>query len=84
MLIDYASWEERKGIRYSRLKNHEIKLNDILDVAKERDITFQKGDLVFIRTGFTREQDTTLTVEAKKSYAEELRRKPRKYATRGG
>ncbi|KAJ4986471.1 hypothetical protein SVAN01_08033 [Stagonosporopsis vannaccii] len=70
VLIDYLTWADKNGVQYSTLKNHEVKLADILNIAKECEITFQKGDIVFVRTGFTKEWDTTLTAEAKKSYAE--------------
>ncbi len=70
VLIDYASWAEKNGVKYSTLSNHEIKLSHILEIAKECKITFQKGDIVLIRTGFTNEWDNTLTAEDKKNYAE--------------
>lgn len=70
VLIDYVSWAEENGVKYSTLANHEIKLENILEIAKECGITFQKGDILLVRTGFTTEWDTTMTLEAKKSYAE--------------
>ena len=42
----------------------------MLDIARDCNITFQRGDIVFVRTGFTREWDAALTAEAKKAYAE--------------
>ncbi|KAF2998163.1 hypothetical protein E8E13_002909 [Curvularia kusanoi] len=70
VLIDYASWAEEKGVRYSAMEFHEIKLKDILHIARDCNITFQKGDIVFVRTGFTREWDTDMTAESKRNYAE--------------
>ncbi|KAF2625401.1 hypothetical protein BU25DRAFT_423462 [Macroventuria anomochaeta] len=58
------------SVKYSTLANHEIKLKVILDIAEKCEITFWKGDILFLRTGFTKEWDTTVTAEAKKSYAE--------------
>ena len=49
VLIDYA------GIKYSTFDCHEIKLSAILEIAKECQITFEKGDILFIRAGMTRE-----------------------------
>jgi kynurenine formamidase len=57
-------------VKYSTLENQEIKLNIILQIAKEFNITFQKGDILFVRTGFTKQWDTTMTAEVKKSYSE--------------
>lgn len=70
VLIDYASWAEKNGVKYSTLANHEITLKVILEIAAECGIAFQRGDIVFVRTGFTKEWDTTLTAEAKRAYAE--------------
>lgn len=69
-VIDHISWAEKHGVKYSTLANPEIKLESILDMAKESGVTLQKGEILFTRTGFTTEGDTTLTLEAKKSYAE--------------
>ncbi|PSN64006.1 hypothetical protein BS50DRAFT_95114 [Corynespora cassiicola Philippines] len=70
VLIDYASWAERKGIQYSTFSLHEIKLSEILEIAKECNITFQKGDILFVRIGMTKEWDTKMSTEEKKAYGE--------------
>ena len=69
ILIDYASWAEKKGIEYTTFSPHEIRLEDIRTVAKECDITFQKGDILFIRLGVTKEWDTKMTPAQKDAYA---------------
>jgi hypothetical protein len=69
VLLDYASWAEKKGVEYSTFSLHEIKLSDIQDIAKECDIVFQKGDVLFIRIGMTKEWDTKMTPEQKNAYA---------------
>lgn len=69
VLIDYATWAEKKGIQYSTFSLHEIKLRDIEEIAKECDITFRKGDILFIRIGMTQEWDTVMTPEQKSAYA---------------
>lgn len=53
------------------MREFEIKLSDFLLAARKDMITFQKIDIVFVRTGFLKKKwDTTLTVKAIKSYAE--------------
>ena len=69
VLIDYASWADKKGIKYSTFSRHEIKLSDIHEVAKECNITFQRGDILFIRLGMTREWDAVMTPKQKTAYA---------------
>ena len=69
VLIDYASWAEKNGIEYTTFSLHEIRLEDIRAIAKECDITFQKGDILFIRLGVTKEWDTKMTPAQKDAYA---------------
>ncbi|CAI6338388.1 unnamed protein product [Periconia digitata] len=69
VLIDYASWAEKKGIKYSAFSSHEVKLRDIKEIAKECNITFQKGDILFVRIGLTSEWDTTMSEEQKIAFS---------------
>lgn len=69
VLIDYVSWAEKQGIKYSALSCHSIGLCDILDIAVEQNVSFKRGDILLIRCGFTKEWDG-MSLEAKKSYAE--------------
>lgn len=46
-----------------------MRLSDILEIAKEKNITFQKGDILFVRVGVTKEWDTVMTDEQKKAYS---------------
>lgn len=68
VLIDYASWAEKKGIQYTTFSQHEVKLSDIEEIAKECNITFQKGDILFVRVGMTKEWDNVMTAEQKIAY----------------
>lgn len=70
VLIDYAAWAEKRGIKYTTFSQHQIKLSDILEIAKECNITFQKGDILLIRIGVTKEWDTIMTEEQKKAYSQ--------------
>lgn len=48
MLIDYVSWAEKKGIEYSAFSLHTIKLQDILSIAWESKIAFEKCDILLM------------------------------------
>lgn len=69
-MIDYATWAEKRGIKYSTFSTHQVGLTDILEIAKESNITFQKGDILFIRIGVTKEWDTVMTDAQKQAYSE--------------
>ncbi|KAF5627216.1 uncharacterized protein FTJAE_9301 [Fusarium tjaetaba] len=69
VLIDYASWAEKKGITYSTFSLHTIKLSDIHQIAKECNITFQRGDILLVRIGVIKEWEHVMDVDAKKAYA---------------
>ena len=69
VLIDYASWAEQRGIEYSTFETHEVRLEDIRTIAEECKIKFQKGDILFVRIGMTKEWDGTMTMAEKEGYA---------------
>lgn len=69
VLIDYLTWAEKKGIKYSTFSTHQVRLQDILDIAKANNITFQKGDILFVRIGVTKEWDTIMTDAQKREYS---------------
>lgn len=69
VLIDYASWAEKKGIKYSTFSQHTVKLGEILEIAKECNITFQRGDILLVRIGVIKEWEHEMSVEAKQAYA---------------
>lgn len=70
VLIDYATWAENKGIKYTTFSTHQVRLSDILEIAKECNITFQKGDVLFVRVGVTKEWDTIMTDAQKQQYSD--------------
>ncbi|GAT27892.1 similar to An09g04820 [Aspergillus luchuensis] len=43
---------------------------DIKEIAKECGITFQKGDILFVRIGVTKEWDTAMTDDQKRQYSD--------------
>lgn len=54
VLIDYLSWAEKKGISVNALEQHTVSLDDVLTIARECNINFQKGDIFFLRVGLTK------------------------------
>jgi kynurenine formamidase len=64
------TWAEKKGIKYSTFSTHQVRLQDILEIAKENNITFQKGDILFVRIGVTKEWDTIMTDAEKRNYSD--------------
>ncbi|KAJ4291603.1 hypothetical protein N0V90_009498 [Kalmusia sp. IMI 367209] len=73
VLIDYASWAEKNGIKYSTFSQHRIKLHEIEQIVEESGLSFRSGDILFVRIGMTREWDITMTIEQKKKYAAQTR-----------
>lgn len=70
VLIDYASWAEKKGVKYTTFSTHQVRLADILEIANENNITFKKGDILFVRIGVTKEWDTSMTDAQKQAYSD--------------
>ncbi|ETS83667.1 hypothetical protein PFICI_05543 [Pestalotiopsis fici W106-1] len=68
VLIDYASWADSKGLEYTTFSQHTIKLDDVLEIAQTSNIVFERGDILLIRSGFTREWEG-MSSDAKKAYS---------------
>ncbi|KAI8966463.1 hypothetical protein F5Y11DRAFT_156901 [Daldinia sp. FL1419] len=69
VLIDYVSWAERKGIQYSTFSDHTIKFQDILDISREHNITFERGDILLVRSGVIKEWEDKMDGAAKAAYS---------------
>jgi Putative cyclase len=69
VLIDYLSWAERRGITVNALTQHVVSLDDILEIAKECKIEFQKADTFFLRVGLTKTWDA-MTDAQKQAYSQ--------------
>lgn len=54
VLIDYLSWAEKNGISVNALEQHTVFLDDVLAIARECNISFQRGDIFFLRVGLTK------------------------------
>ncbi|KAH8820152.1 hypothetical protein F5884DRAFT_39090 [Xylogone sp. PMI_703] len=69
VLLDYVEYAARHGIEYSTFSDHSVPLSTLKDIAQEQGVTFQFGDILFIRIGVIREWDTQMTDADKTSYA---------------
>lgn len=76
VLIDYLSWAEKRGISVDGLSQHVVSLDDVLTIAKQCNIDFQKGDIFFLRVGLTKTWDS-MTDEQKATYSQT---RPHKHA----
>lgn len=54
VLIDYVSYAERKGISIDALTRQMISLDEVHEIARDCGITFQRGDIFFLRVGLPR------------------------------
>ncbi|GAD92015.1 succinate semialdehyde dehydrogenase, putative [Paecilomyces variotii No. 5] len=68
VLLDYVEYAARHGIKYSTFSDHSIPLEVLKDIAREQQMEFRFGDILFIRIGVTREWDTQMTLEDKAAY----------------
>ncbi|OXV06460.1 hypothetical protein Egran_05772 [Elaphomyces granulatus] len=63
VLIDYLSWAERRGITVNALTQHVVSLDDVLEIAKECKIEFQRADIFFLRVGLTKTWDAMMDAQ---------------------
>jgi kynurenine formamidase len=52
VLIDFASYAEKKGLNVSHFTPHGITLAEVLEIAKEQGVEFHTGDILLLRTGY--------------------------------
>ena len=57
VLIDYVTWAEKRGIDINALSQHIVTLDDVFTIASECNLSFQKGDIFFLRVGLTKTWD---------------------------
>ena len=55
VLLDWKSYAFKHNIAHSAFDSHAIPLHDLLEVAKDENITFRPGDILILRTGWTEE-----------------------------
>ncbi|KAK5788050.1 hypothetical protein VI817_010546 [Penicillium citrinum] len=54
VLLDYAAWAEANCRAINCFETQSIPLEELLEVAASQQTTFRRGDILFIRTGWTR------------------------------
>jgi kynurenine formamidase len=57
VLLDYFSYAERHGIEYSPMSKHGITVSELEGIANEEGVTFKEGDILIVRTGWTKWYD---------------------------
>ncbi|KAB8205144.1 putative cyclase-domain-containing protein [Aspergillus parasiticus] len=53
VLLDWYAYAQRKGLPHRPFTNQAITLEELLEVAREQRVTFRRGDILVIRTGWT-------------------------------
>ncbi|KAL2006016.1 hypothetical protein VTN00DRAFT_9670 [Thermoascus crustaceus] len=71
VLIDYQSFLEKKGEAVpDALTQHTVPLDDVLTIAKECNIQFQRGDIFFLRIGLPKTWNAMTDAE-KQAYSQQ-------------
>ena len=60
VLLDIYTWAQQNNKTYDPFTSHPITVSDLQACAQSQNVTFQTGDILIIRTGFTRKY-TSLT-----------------------
>ncbi|KAI9369507.1 hypothetical protein BJX61DRAFT_145916 [Aspergillus egyptiacus] len=68
ILIDYATWAQKNSIALTPFETGSIPLSSLQQILTETNLTPRRGDILFIRTGFT-EAYNRLTPEEEKALA---------------
>lgn len=53
ILLDYCSWTSKHALPLAPFSSTVIPLSHLQDVVAEQNVTFRRGDILFIRSGFT-------------------------------
>jgi hypothetical protein len=70
VLLDYVEYAKRHSIEYKAFSDHAIPLSVLLDIAKEQNLTFRRGDILFIRIGLINEWDAEMSTVEKVEYSQ--------------
>ncbi|CAK7230080.1 hypothetical protein SBRCBS47491_007465 [Sporothrix bragantina] len=72
VLLDYVEYARTHlpDLKYKALSDHAIPLSVLLDIARVQNVTFQRGDILFVRIGLTREWDDEMGPADKLAYAQ--------------
>lgn len=61
VLLDWARWAARHGVTSDPFVSSAIKLTDLQSIVEEQCITFNQGDILFIRCGFAARYNSLTT-----------------------
>ena len=62
-LIDYATWADQNGVAVTPFESRNIALEHLHRAAADQGLTFRPGDILFVRSGFTRAYDALSSAE---------------------
>lgn len=63
ILIDYASYAEKHGIKYSPVTRHEISIQDLETIARDQGVEFKPADILIVRSGWVKWYNSASTEE---------------------
>lgn len=69
VLLDYVAYARRRGIQYSAFSDHAIPLSVLVQIAAEENVTFRRGDILFVRIGVIDEWERRMDDADKQAYA---------------
>lgn len=52
VLLDFYSWVQKQGRPYDPVGGYAISLADLKAVAKVQNVTFKRGDILLVRSGY--------------------------------
>ncbi|KAK3686449.1 hypothetical protein LTR37_019799 [Vermiconidia calcicola] len=55
VLLDWKAYANKHNISHSAFDSHAITLHDLLEIAKDENVTLREGDILILRTGWTEE-----------------------------
>ncbi|GAB7356261.1 hypothetical protein MBLNU459_g7072t1 [Dothideomycetes sp. NU459] len=71
VFLDYLRYAESKDISYELLDNHVISLAELKACATAQQVTFREGDILLIRSGWTKGY-RDLDIDGRKAWAERV------------
>lgn len=72
VLLDYVEYAKAHlpDLKYKALSDHAVPLSVLQDIARVQGVTFQRGDILFVRIGLTQEWDNQMSPADKLAYAQ--------------
>ena len=66
VLVDFYSYTQEQGLAYDPWSFYKISVSQIREIAAEKRINFQAGDILFLRTGFVEKYQSMSSDELEK------------------